>query len=150
MSHHLRSILAACALAVFALLFASDIVCAQNGVPWGGCLNTTICNRSTWTMTLNLVTTPAGAIAPVTLVPGQCINVATPGVASIDFVISAAPIRYPVLPPPPVPPCTCPAGTWSVCCVTLRPQNWCADICFDPATCTITINNAICPAPCRP
>lgn len=155
MINRTRSFLAAAILAAFTLIIASDAIHAQ-GVPWGGCPNTRICNLTNCTVTLNLWTTPPGAFPAITLVPGQCITVPTPGIASIDSVLSAAGIWYPVLPPPPVPPCNCPPGTWSVCCVTLPslpppPTNCCCDVCFDPLTCTININPSACPAAlCRP
>lgn len=148
MINRTHSFIAACALAAFMLVASSDIL--QAGVPWGGCPKTTICNTSRWTMTLKLITS-GNPIPVAALVPNQCTTFVSAGVTSIDFVVSAAGILYPVLPPPPVQPCNCPPGTWSVCCVTLPPQNWCFDICFDPVGCVINITDAACPKDsCRP
>ncbi|HVZ39754.1 MAG TPA: hypothetical protein VHI13_10790 [Candidatus Kapabacteria bacterium] len=154
MINRTHSSLAAFALAAFTLIAASDIVHAQ-GVPWGACPNTLICNRTNCTIILSLWTIPRGLFPVTTVPPGACIPVPTPGIAQIIDVQSAAGIWYPVLPPPPIPPCNCPPATWSVCCVTLPtapPGGCCCDICFDNTVvpCTITINPAACLPPCRP
>ncbi len=148
MTHSTRSIRNAAVLAVLAFLFVTGSTRAQ--VPWA-CAATTICNNSGCFVILTLNTTPAGAIGPITLLAGQCVNVNTAGVASIDAVVSNAGIAYPVLPPPPVAPCNCPAGTWSTCCVMLPPVPCCTDICFDPAACRIVIRPSKCGvAVCQP
>jgi hypothetical protein len=118
-------------------------------VPWA-CATTRVCNLTNCSVRLTLITTPMGAVPPINLMPGQCLSVPTP-VASIDRVVGAAGGGYPILPPPPVAPCNCPLGLWSVCCVTLPPQNCCFDICFDQTACTIFMRPAACPAgTCRP
>lgn len=147
MINRTRSLLAACALAAFMLVAASDVVKAQVG--WA-CPVTTVCNLTNCTVTLRLWTIPRGAFPIITLAPGQCLNVGTAAITAITDVMSSAGISYAVLPPPPAPPCNCPAGSWSVCCVTLPPMNCCFDVCFMPATCTINIMPAACPPPCRP
>ncbi len=144
-----RFVRTATMIAVLTLMFTAGTALAQ--VPWGACGNTTVCNQTGCTIVFQPQTTPAGAFPPITLLAGQCIVVATPGIATINSVISGGGFFYNVLPPPPVAPCNCPAGTWSVCCVTLGPAGCCCDICFDPNACRIVIRPSACAvAVCRP
>jgi hypothetical protein len=147
MVHHTRLFGLASAIVALALLALVETASAQVGWP---CPAALVCNFSNCRVTLILNTTPPGVIPAINLAPGQCINIPTP-VASIDQVVSAAGIAYPILPPPPFPLCNCLPNEWSVCCVTLPPQNCCFDVCFDPVACTININNAACPpGTCNP
>lgn len=153
MIHRTRSFLTAVAFAALAMSAATGSAHAQ-GVPWA-CAVTTVCNLTNCQMTLNLLTTPAGAIPAIVLAPGQCLPVPTGAVVSIDWVVSGAGFAYPVVPPPPagfpLPPTTCTPTDWHVDCVALPAATCCADICFDPLTCTININPALCaPGCCRP
>ncbi|MBS1913343.1 MAG: hypothetical protein JST22_15250 [Bacteroidetes bacterium] len=138
----------AAAMAIVALLSTVGTATAQ-GVPWN-CNTTTICNLTHCPARLSIGTIPFSIIT-VNLNAGQCVSVSTAGITSIDRVIGAAGGGYPVLAPPPVPPCNCPLGSWSVCCVTLPPQNCCFDVCFDQTKCQITLLPAACPTgSCRP
>lgn len=149
MINRTRSIIAASIFAALTFFYAA--AADAQGVPWGGCPNTTICNLTGCKVQIALRMIPVASPA-YTLAPGQCLVIPTTGVTSIAGVVSAAPAVYPVLPPPPVAPCNCPAGSWSVCCVTLPSAAvCCCDICFDPLTCTINILPAACPpGACRP
>lgn len=137
--------------AVMTIIALSSIETATaQGVPWG-CATTQVCNLTNCPVRLTLGTIPFGLVAPINLMPGQCVAVATGGVTSFDRVVGAAGGGYPVLPPPPVAPCNCPLGLWSVCCVTMPPQNCCFDVCFDQTACRIFLRPAACPTgTCRP
>lgn len=151
MIHRSHRFVAAGIVAALMLLFTASRADAQLGAPWGACGATNVCNFTNCPVTLTLLTFPAGGLCPIVLQAGQCINIPTPGIASIDWVVSALPALYPVLPPPPAPPSTCLPTDWSVNCVTLPPGNCCCDVCFDPILCTISINNAACPpGACNP
>lgn len=143
-----RFLVMAAAMAAIALLSLTETAGAQ-GVPWS-CRATEICNFTTCKARLTIGTIPFSLIT-VDLAPGECKTVATGTITSIDRVVGAAGGGYPVLPPPPVAPCNCPLGAWSVCCVTLPPQNCCFDVCFDQTQCRIYLRPAACPTgSCRP
>lgn len=146
MNHRSRFLAAMLAVAIIAFLTGTGT--ARAGVPWA-CAATTITNFTACTIPLTLVAAPPAAIVRVNLGPGAIAQVPTGGIASFDFVISNGGIWYPVLAPPPVPPCNCPPANWSVCCVTLAP-GCCCDVCFDPANCRITVRPAACVGPCNP
>lgn len=148
MIHRTRIMALTAAMVIIASLSVIATATAQ-GVAWN-CKTTTICNQTRCAARLTFGTIPFSLIS-VNVDPGQCRTVSTAGVTSIDRVVGAAGGGYPVLGPPPVAPCNCPLGSWSVCCVTLPPDNCCFDICFDQTKCTITLLPAACPAgSCRP
>ncbi len=138
----------AAAMTIIAALCSITTATAQ-GVAWN-CRTTTVCNQTHCDARLTFGTIPFSLIT-VNVPAGQCVTVATAGATSIDRVVGAAGGGYPVLGPPPVPPCNCPLGSWSVCCVTLPPNNCCFDVCFDQTKCQITLLPAACPTgTCRP
>ncbi len=138
--------------AAFAALMLIVAVAAEAQVAWNPpCAQTNIRNLSPCPVRLVLNTTPMGAIPPINIPAGGVIGIATPPAGLvINSVGSLGGIMYPVLPPPPGAPCNCGIGDFSVCCVTLPPAPGCCfDVCFDRATCTITLRPAAC-AVCRP
>ena len=68
---------------------------------------------------------------------------------TINGVVSAAGNFYPAQPPPPPGACACLAGEFHTCCVLLNAGGCCFDVCYNQATCTVTLRAALCGV-CRP
>lgn len=138
----------AAAMTMIAMLSTIETAVAQ-GVAWN-CKRTEICNYTRCRIRLAIGTIPFSIIT-VDLNPGECDTVVTSGITDIDRVIGAAGGGYPVAAPPPAAPCNCPLGAWSVCCVTLPPENCCVDVCFDQTQCKIFVRPSACAvASCQP
>ncbi len=138
------------AAAVFAALMLIVAAAADAQVVWNPpCANITVRNLSP-VCPARLVLNTVPAMAPINVPAGGVVIIgALPGLV-INSVGSLGGIIYPVLPPPPGAPCNCLPGDFSVCCVTLPPAPGCCfDVCFNQATCTITLRPAAC-AVCRP
>lgn len=87
-----------------------------------------------------------GPTLPVILVPpgGTAALPIPAGGLTLVGVWSLGGIQYGITAPPPGG-CTCLPTDFYTCCVTLNPAAGCCfDVCYDPATCTITLRASTC------
>ncbi len=131
----------AAALIVAASFTASRALFAQAIFLNPPCATVTVTNNSPCTVLLNFVTVPAGIWPPFTMPPGTArfLPVPGPGVRVAGLVTPAGPAI--ALNPPPSPFAICGPGSWWLAGVPLDPTNpaCLANICVDPATCSITV-----------
>ncbi|MBS1913986.1 MAG: hypothetical protein JST22_18500 [Bacteroidetes bacterium] len=131
--------LAAAAFAAIAIMAAASAVHAQPLYTNPPCMNVAATSTSPCNAVMNLVMVPAGAWPNFTVPAGGTFNLPVPNTGVLvtgvtDIFGATIPLNAPPGP-------GCGPGAWWVANVALDPSNplCTVSICFDPATCTITI-----------